>query len=221
MKQNSPPDLLWDYFNDRAARFDSFYDTEGGFLKRIIDGIFRKSVTRRHLWTLRILENRVTGKRVLDVGCGSGRYSVALAKAGAQRVVGVDISPRMLELAARHAKSAGVAERCTFLLGDFLALDCRGAFDFSIAMGFFEYLGKPEAYLKKLAALTSQEVFASFPVRRHWLTPQRKFRYFLRGIPAHFYTEKEILGMVSKAGLTASRMKRLGRDFVLSAVHAR
>lgn len=209
------------YFNDCASRFDSYYHHEADFLKGFIDGNFRKSITLRYRWTLNILGKTAVGKNILDAGCGSGQYCIALAKAGAKRVVGVDLSPGMLELARRNAKAAGVADRCDFLLGDFLTADCTGPFDFALAFGFFEYLKNPDAHLRKLASLTSREIFASFPVRLHWLTPQRKLRYLFHGIPVHFYTEKEILGILSEAGLTAFHLERLDRDFVLSAVHAR
>jgi SAM-dependent methyltransferase len=55
--------------------------------------------------TLRILqrEGMVTpGCKALDVGCGAGRYSLALAELGAQ-VTGTDSSPRMLEYAEKAA----------------------------------------------------------------------------------------------------------------------
>ena len=44
---------------------------------------------------------------VVDFGCGPGFFSIPLAKI-ARRTIGVDISPRMLEKAAGHAKKEGV-----------------------------------------------------------------------------------------------------------------
>ena len=44
---------------------------------------------------------------VIDFGCGPGFHSIPLAKL-AQRMIGIDISPRMLERAARHAEQEGV-----------------------------------------------------------------------------------------------------------------
>lgn len=48
------------------------------------------------------------GQRVLDVGCGPGRHSIALAQAGLS-VTGVDISRRFLDIAADRARAAGVS----------------------------------------------------------------------------------------------------------------
>jgi SAM-dependent methyltransferase len=55
---------------------------------------------------LRILGD-VEGKDVLELGCGAGRWSVALARRGA-RVVGLDLSPARLEQARRVMDLAGV-----------------------------------------------------------------------------------------------------------------
>jgi len=47
------------------------------------------------------------GKRILDVGCGGGVFSEALARAGAH-VLGIDASERSLEAAREHAREAGL-----------------------------------------------------------------------------------------------------------------
>ena len=57
------------------------------------------------------------GTSVLDVGCGVGRWSRRLARAGA-RVTGVDLAPTMVAEARRRAARDGVAARCRFLVAD-------------------------------------------------------------------------------------------------------
>ena len=49
----------------------------------------------------------LAGMRVLDVGCGGGLFSEALAKAGAQ-VTGVDPSPGVISVASNHAAQGGM-----------------------------------------------------------------------------------------------------------------
>jgi 2-polyprenyl-3-methyl-5-hydroxy-6-metoxy-1,4-benzoquinol methylase len=65
-------------------------------------------------------------KRILDIGCGTGRHSIELARRG-YSVVGVDLSPNMLAAARSKAQAAGVAP--TFVEGDARAVSFREEFD--------------------------------------------------------------------------------------------
>jgi 2-polyprenyl-3-methyl-5-hydroxy-6-metoxy-1,4-benzoquinol methylase len=71
----------------------------------------------------------VAGARVLDLGCGVGNSSIALARAYPSIVVrGVDLDEASIVEARRNAADAGLADRVTFGLGDAAALDA-GEFD--------------------------------------------------------------------------------------------
>ena len=61
------------------------------------------------------------GGPVLELGCGTGRISLAIARQGIA-VTGVDISPRMIAAAQEKAAQRGLAERCVFQPGDMAAL---------------------------------------------------------------------------------------------------
>ena len=80
------------------------------------------------------------GMRVLDVGCGPGRHSLALARLGCE-VVGVDLSPEFVALARRAATESGLAARFEVL--DVRDLAYRGEFDAAICLcqGGFGLLG--------------------------------------------------------------------------------
>src|SRR5205823_3428438 len=56
--------------------------------------------------TLHVLGD-ITGKDILELGCGAARWSIALAQRGA-RPVGLDLSPRQLSHARRLMAAAGV-----------------------------------------------------------------------------------------------------------------
>lgn len=71
------------------------------------------------------------GKRVLDAGCGTGSLAVEAARRGAH-VVGVDLSPTLLDL-ARSRLPAGLAGSVQFHAGDMLDA-AYGQFDHVVAM---------------------------------------------------------------------------------------
>jgi len=69
------------------------------------------------------------GSRVLDLTCGPGLYSVALAQRGC-RVTGVDFSPASIAHARELAAANGVADACTFIESDVRAfVPEAGAYD--------------------------------------------------------------------------------------------
>lgn len=78
----------------------------------------------------------LSGFRVLDVGCGAGRFALEMARRGAE-VVGVDLSPGMVRHAENNARAAGLAG-CRFSAVPWEDLDIdasgyRGAFDLVFA----------------------------------------------------------------------------------------
>lgn len=105
--------LVWRrFFQSFAHRYD-----EEGFTR----------ATEDELVFLAELLDLGPSTRVLDVGCGTGRHAVPIAGLGAE-VVGVDLSPAMLERAAARAAVAGVD--VTWVESDARDLpDHLGAFD--------------------------------------------------------------------------------------------
>jgi len=64
---------------------------------------------------------------ILELGCGSGRVALALARDGLD-VVGVDNSQAMLDLARQRARQAGLTGRARFVLGDIRTLEYQDEF---------------------------------------------------------------------------------------------
>ncbi|MED5511162.1 MAG: 50S ribosomal protein L11 methyltransferase [Pseudomonadota bacterium] len=61
---------------------------------------------------LKWLESQdLTGKTVVDFGCGSGILGIAAIKLGAERMIGIDIDPQALEASRDNAKRNGVADK--------------------------------------------------------------------------------------------------------------
>jgi len=125
--------------------------------------------------------NKVKGARA--AAC----YSVALAKRGARQVLGIDFADEMIALANQNAQSAGVDDRCLFARRDFLADPIGDEYDYTIAMGFMDYMSDPRRTVEKVLAVTKTKAFFSFPVEGGILAWQRKLRYKNR-CPLYMYS---------------------------------
>lgn len=188
------------YFEAHAAQFDSLYH-EGKPIQRMFNRLARKAIYERFAITFEKSEP-IAGRAVLDVGCGSGRYSLEYARRGAARVLGVDFSVPMLEIASRLAQERGVADRCEFRQADFTEFSLNEKFDVVIAIGFFDYQAQPVDVLRRMAAHCRGRVIGSFPGRSLLRMPLRKARYWLDNCPVLFYREDEVRQIAREAGLT-------------------
>ena len=208
--------LIREFFDAHAETFDSIYLNESR-LSRWFNWTFRKAIYERFDMAIRE-SGDVTDKTVLDVGCGSGRYVVEYAKRGAHRVVGIDLSSKILDLARNLAIQEGVQSRCEFLQGDFLELDFNHPFDIVLAMGVFDYLDRSQMFLRKMVNLSQGLVIASFPGRSSLRMHFRRLRYQLRNCPVFFYSEPELHQIVRGAGLSNYKLifiPHSGTGFVL------
>jgi ubiquinone/menaquinone biosynthesis C-methylase UbiE len=93
------------------------------------------------------------GDRVLDVGCGVGRWSRLLAARGA-RVLGVDLSPTMIAQARSRAAREGVAGRCRFAVEDLSRLDLEERFDLVLGVTVLQHILDPCAFRTALDAMS-------------------------------------------------------------------
>lgn len=92
------------------------------------------------------------GAAVLDVGCGGGILSEAMARAGA-RVLGIDLSPAVLDVAQLHALEGRIAVEYQSIAAEQLAANRAAEFDLVTCMEMLEHVPDPAAMMAALAAL--------------------------------------------------------------------
>ena len=187
----------WYQADEVAESYEDKRFSQGG---RVIDRREKEAV----LDALSPLDDR----RVLEIACGTGRFTVMLAERGAE-VVGLDISAAMLAQGRAKARRVGVADRIEFLRGDAARLPFPDdSFDVAFAMRFFHLADTPAKFLAEMARVARDRVVfdtfndASARVVYNWLLP----------MGSRLYSRGEVERLIDDAGL---ELAEAAHDFVL------
>ncbi|ACK69367.1 Methyltransferase type 11 [Gloeothece citriformis PCC 7424] len=129
------------YFDPIVLPYQKFHDTPQS---KYIDS-----------YTFLKLVGNVENKSLLDLGCGGGFYTRIFREQGANPVVGVDISEKMLEFA--QEKEAQHPLGIQYLLKDVTELEQIGHFDLVISSYLLNDFSTPEQLLK-IAQISSNNL---------------------------------------------------------------
>ena len=188
--ETSRIELVESYFDENAKDWSDLY----GKARRVNDLVLaaRKDASVAHL-TSRVPK----GERILDAGCGAGRTSVDLMKAG-YRICGVDIASKMLENAAKNFEAAGFDESnfelfCSDVFGVGFEPESFGGV---AALGFLQYQSDELAALKELHRIlkpggilvvtgpTKRKFSNWFGLTRYWYALRRRLKGLGKPKPA-------------------------------------
>src|ERR1700733_13075369 len=145
------PGLYWE---DRAQRFAGERDGLAAVCAYGMPAFYNRAIHLEQRLALEPWLKVNPGTRVLDVGCGIGRWSRLLAARGAD-VTGVDLSPTMIAQAQQRAAAEGVADRCRFQVQDLSTLDVGERFDLVLGVTVLQHILDPGALRAALAAMTT------------------------------------------------------------------
>ncbi len=136
----------------------------------------------------------LSGKTILDIGCGAGGKSLYYAASGASFVFGADIIPEYKEEALALAAKKGLIDRFSFILADAAALPLEDeSIDVIIMNDAMEHVASPRKVLSECARVLKSEgrVFINFPPYYH---PYGAHLSDLIGIPwAHLLFSRKTL----------------------------
>ncbi|MBF2048141.1 MAG: class I SAM-dependent methyltransferase [Elainella sp. C42_A2020_010] len=102
-----------------------------------------------HLGRYQTASRYVQGKKVLDIASGTGFGSKMLKQAGAEQVIGVDISPVSIQYAQEHYQTAGV----TFVQADAEVFEWPEQFDVIVSFETIEHVPHPDRFLAQIRKL--------------------------------------------------------------------
>jgi len=143
------------------------------------------------------------GERVLDVGCGTGNYTIELARQGAD-VIGIDNSEDMLAWARQKVK--GERLKVDFQVADAAHLPfSNSSLDIVISNGLLCFLKEPERALIEMHRVLKPRGRLVVGVLNRW-SPWAFFRR-AKGLfrdtiynQAHFISPPELEGLLKRAG---------------------
>lgn len=156
--------------------------------------------------------------RILDVGCGGGILSEALARAGAQ-VTGIDLSRESIRAAAQHARDQGLEVAYRYESVEDVARRQAGSFDVVTCMEMLEHVPQPGRIVASCAQALKAGGHAFFSTINR--TPKAFLfaivggEYILRLLPrgTHSYQKlirpQELRDWAQENGLEFSRLSSL------------
>ncbi len=150
----------------------------------------------------------VEDRRILEIACGTGRFTVMLAERGAD-ITGLDISAPMLAQGREKARRAGVGDAVEFLRGDAARLPFPDDhFDAVFAMRFFHLADTPGAFLSEMCRVSREQVF--FDTFNG--TSTRSLYNWLLPMGSRLYADEDVDELLADAELT---LTDASHDFVL------
>jgi 2-polyprenyl-6-hydroxyphenyl methylase/3-demethylubiquinone-9 3-methyltransferase len=161
----------------------------------------------------------ISGKRVVDVGCGGGILAESMARRGAT-VLGIDLADRPLKVAQLHAMESGVTNlEYRSIAAEALAAEQPGQFDVVTCMEMLEHVPDPSSVVRACAQMAKPGGWIFFSTLNRnpkaFLFAIVGAEYLLKLLPkgthefARFIRPSELTRWSREAGLDAVQMKGL------------
>jgi ubiquinone/menaquinone biosynthesis C-methylase UbiE len=188
-------------FKDLAARYDAWYQTPLGTLAHALE---RDAILA--------LAGVKPGEWAVDIGCGTGIYTVELAQRSA-RVIGLDPSMEMITIAQEKLRQAGLTGH--FICGSAEALPFgSGKFDLALAVTSLCFVHSPDRAIEEMRRVLrpgGRLVLGELNRFSTWTLLRRLKGLFRETIynQAHFWSRLELEGLLQAQGFHSSTVRTL------------
>lgn len=181
------------------------------------DSSFWMKIFQVALWDRAVISEilpDIVSVRILDVGCATGRLLCSLAKAGAIHLSGVDLAPRIIEVARQKLSNLNIEV-------DLKTADCEDTlpwpdnfFDIITITGVIHHFFRPADALKEVSRVL--RINGRVIILEPWFFPPlRQIINLFRLIAPHdgdyrFYSPKKVVKLISDLGWNNSRYRSIG-----------
>ena len=128
----------------------------------------------------------IKDKKVIDVGCGGGILSEAMAKAGAD-VIGIDMSDELIDVAELHSLESGIKLNYQTISAETLADQHCGQYDVVTCMEMLEHVPDPASIIQACSKLVKTDGKLFFSTlnrkRKAWLLAIVGAEYIMNMLP--------------------------------------
>jgi 2-polyprenyl-3-methyl-5-hydroxy-6-metoxy-1,4-benzoquinol methylase len=204
------------YWNREVDSFDAIYSHNKGLMGNLMDRFVRWDMYKRFEFTMTNSEP-INGHTFLDVGCGTGRYSLEYARQKANIVVGLDISENMVDTCRKRAEEMGLSDSTNFIVTDLMDYEPDREFDVCIGIGLFDYIRDPIPVIQKMGTCVRNKIIVSFPTIWTWKAPVRKIKLGIGRCDVFFYTRTDVRTIIERSGFKDYSLEKIGQLYCVVA----
>lgn len=174
-EEGSKKEQVAKMFNNIAPKYDFLNHT----LSMGIDIIWRKKAVK--------ILKKSCPKKVLDIACGTGDFTIANLDSGAEEIIGLDISEGMVNVGIQKIKRKGLSNKISLQVGDSEKINFEDGTFNGITVGFgvrnFENLEKGLAEMYRVLAPNGKVIILEFSKPKKFPVKQLYFFYFKYILP--------------------------------------
>lgn len=209
----------WDLFIERWEQ--DTYTVPKGIIFKKINFFLRCPLRNRLKITMNLLDGNIKDALILELGCGTGIFSLELLNKGARHITGVDISGVAVSKAnERMLRQSINASRYNFFCKDASEVDCS-AYDIIVGIGLLDWMTFKDMN-KLFEKVKGKKILLTFSEKRYCVySILHRFYWLLRRIflsvkvCPRYYSVKEIKKYLPVENARLVRSKKMSLSVII------